>query len=496
MKPKTYPATISGQELKFIQDYLLTETGSLKAPALKATPQILKDQLILAAGQQGLKSDDLSECIFWIVNSLNAYPKMCSACCGPITKFHSFSRGYPHSRCSKKCSNTDTEVKKKKQQTSIAKYGTIFPNQSNEVKAKIRNKLIGRFADTKQSVVNLIEQQGFKVKEQGLTFSDAWTLQCECSHCFTVILPTWSRWNTNWKTICPKCSRGSSSQEKELARLIESFGFDIKRRDRTLIAPLEIDIFIPSLNLAIEFNGLYWHSDDRMRHVQKLEACKERGIKLIQIFEHDWNNRKPIVISRLKSALGLNLKIHARKTKVIEVNSRIAKEFFDKNHLGGNARGAKYFYALKYEDKMVQMISICASRFSKKAELEILRSASIDGITVVGGLSKLIKHASTNLKKSIMTYADRCWGEGISYQKAGGRFEGTSPPSYIWWKGDRIVSRYYTQKRQISKIIDNVDPSLSEQENMRKAGWRQLWNTGNTIYVFDENLSKGSKLVG
>lgn len=406
--------------------------------------------------------------------------------CSKQCRLISYNQGF-RDYCSTKCSNNSADVAAKKQKVSLQKYGTLYPNQSAQTKAKIKEKLVGRIDEIKNDVVSIIEKQGFKVLEQGITFSDRWTFQCECENIFSLIPPTWSRWNTGWKTICPKCSRGSSSQEKQIAKMIEDWGFSIDRRNRTLICPLEIDIYVHSKKLAIEFNGLYWHADDADRHRVKADACRDAGIRLIQIFEHDWATKKDIVIARLKSALGMNNRIFARDTVIEEIDYKTAKEFFDLNHLHGNARGAMKFIALKSEDKIVQAISICKQRFKNShAELEILRSASAEGITVVGGLSKLVSYCRKIYPlQSILTYADRCWGEGKSYEKAGGKFLAYNKPSYFWWKGEKVVSRFYTQKGSIQKILgESYNTDVSEETNMRTNGWRKIWNAGNTVYLF------------
>jgi hypothetical protein len=154
------------------------------------------------------------------------------------------------------------------------------------------------------------------------------------------------------------------------------------------------------------------------------------------------------------------------------------------NHLHGSANGGCNFYGLEKDGQLLQVISISKSRFSKLAPYELLRSASMQGITVVGGLSKLIKHAVRE-HGSLVTYADRCWGEGESYVLAGGTFMGVTMPGYLWWRGDITVSRYHTQKQSIGRLLgENYDPEKTEDENMRAAGWRKLWNAGNSIYLF------------
>jgi hypothetical protein len=99
----------------------------------------------------------------------------------------------------------------------------------------------------------------------------------------------------------------------------------------------EIDIFIPSKKLAIEYNGLYWHSENFIEntyHLDKTEDCLKQDIKLIHIFEDEWIYKKDIVKSRLLNLIGFSEnKIYARNCEIKEVNSREALKFLDENHI-------------------------------------------------------------------------------------------------------------------------------------------------------------------
>jgi len=94
---------------------------------------------------------------------------------------------------------------------------------------------------------------------------------------------------------CPICWNEStaSKQEIELQDYIESLGYDIIRNDRTqIINPLtgknlELDIWIPDLNKAIEYNGTYWHSLSKKKQIDKIKAyqCDQKGIDLLIVNE-------------------------------------------------------------------------------------------------------------------------------------------------------------------------------------------------------------------
>ena len=90
---------------------------------------------------------------------------------------------------------------------------------------------------------------------------------------------------------CPYCANNVSSQENEISDFIENeIGLNVIKNNRKLLTDRkEIDIYIPSKNLAIEHNGLIWHSEehckDRYYHLKKTEGCIKQGIQLIHIFE-------------------------------------------------------------------------------------------------------------------------------------------------------------------------------------------------------------------
>jgi hypothetical protein len=65
-------------------------------------------------------------------------------------------------------------------------------------------------------------------------------------------------------TFYPKITHG----QKEIGEYIQSLGFNIIFNDRKTLNPFELDILIPSKNVAIEYNGNYWHSEDRLKTIK------------------------------------------------------------------------------------------------------------------------------------------------------------------------------------------------------------------------------------
>ena len=115
---------------------------------------------------------------------------------------------------------------------------------------------------------------------------------------------------------CPRCS--GSKMEENLAQLVKTLlpvNATIIRNDRQLIKPYELDILIPSLNLAFEFNGDYWHSDKMIRernpHFKtskqfddfKKQECEKQGVKLFFVKEKQWVNNYDKTVERIKKII-------------------------------------------------------------------------------------------------------------------------------------------------------------------------------------------------
>lgn len=107
---------------------------------------------------------------------------------------------------------------------------------------------------------------------------------------------------------CPKCSMsGISKPETEISEMVRGLGYEVLNNTRTVIEPYELDIYIPKLNKAIEFNGLYWHyNEDKFRkgyHAMKSNMCREKGIQLLHVREELWLKNKENMLKIIKTFL-------------------------------------------------------------------------------------------------------------------------------------------------------------------------------------------------
>src|SRR3990170_5692205 len=159
---------------------------------------------------------------------------------------------------------------------------------------------------------------------------------------------------------CPSCFGSTSNAEKEIRAFIsDKVDITYSRRD-ILLNKKELYIFVGSKNIAIEYDGIYYHSDlfvENNYHLSKTNDCLNLGINLIHIFEDEWLNKKEIVKSRLLNIIDKTpTRVYARKTDIKEVSSKEAMEFLDKNHLQGKV-GANIRLGLYYEKELVSLMT-------------------------------------------------------------------------------------------------------------------------------------------
>ena len=294
---------------------------------------------------------------------------------------------------------------------------------------------------------------------------------------------------------CLKChphTEGFSRKEKEIVDFVKSiYAGEVIENDRMLINPFELDIYIPGKGLAIEFDGGFWHSEtagkNEKYHLAKTDMCLEKGIRLIHVFEHEWDSRQDIVKDRIKSALGIyDRRIYARKCIVCEIDAHEADDFLERNHLQGSSHSAIRL-GLYHENKLVAVMTFSRPRFNKNYDWELIRFASNLGTQVIGGSGKLLSHFRKNNLGSIISYADRRYSDGRLYRKIGFSETGTSSPNY-WWinnNGD-MFSRYQCQKHKLPALLgDKFDPALSETENMEANGYFKLYDCGNYVFAME-----------
>ena len=292
---------------------------------------------------------------------------------------------------------------------------------------------------------------------------------------------------------CPKCSNvGPSKPEQEVAEFIRNITPDIITSDRSLIAPKELDVYVPSRNFAVEFNGLYWHTTDfvsKKYHKEKTEECASKDVQLFHIFSDEWEKKPQVVKSMIRHRLGVtSRRIFARKCEVREVPNNISRDFFDATHIAGKTRYKKAF-GLYYNDELVSCVSVKRPIQKKHGDnvLEISRFASALDTVVVGGFQKIFKkvieYAREEKYEKILTYADRRFSEGGAYKKAG--FTQLAPTSTGYFYTDGKVRHFRFKFRAQKPDPSNGMIKKTEKQVAIEAGVAQIHDCGHNVYLLE-----------
>lgn len=271
-----------------------------------------------------------------------------------------------------------------------------------------------------------------------------------------------------------------SKTEDSVADYIKSLGIEhIVRRARNILDNgKEIDIYLPDYKIAIEVNGTYWHSEiekDKKYHLNKSKDCENKGIRLIHIWQYEWDNeiQKEKIKMLLKIALGkVERKIYARNCVIKEISNKEAKALNEKVHLQGH-RNAQITYGLFCDNELVQLMSFSKTKYNRNlkndSSWEIIRGCPGSNNLVVGGVSKLFNHfVKENNPTQIFSYCDFNKFNGRSYEQLGMKFIGYTGPDV----------KYVLNNGQVV----NRNP-FKYQYNKKNMKWR-LYGAGSKKYVW------------
>lgn len=344
--------------------------------------------------------------------------------------------------CNEKMKSISNTHLKNKHKISVEEYKLKFPN----------SKIVS------ESTSNILSEL---IKETNINFQPTWT----------------------------------SKGETEIKEFIEGLGFEIyKGKNRKLLEGKEIDLIIPSLKIAIEYNGLYYHTENMGKnsvyHLNKTLACNQLGYKLIHIFEDEWVVNKELIKSKLKHILGVSdgYKIGARKTVIKKISKEDKSYFLDECHIQGNDK-SDIFYGAYYGDILVGVMTFNSHRNMTKSvegEYELSRYATRQGYTISGLASKILKQFINDYSpKSIISFADRRWtldGNNNMYTNLGFDLVSIVKPTYFYYNSKVNKYKRYHKfsfgKNNLKKKYNEIDFTKSESEITSELGYSKIWDCG------------------
>ena len=290
------------------------------------------------------------------------------------------------------------------------------------------------------------------------------------------------------KEGCRKCDEaGTSKREKEFIEFImDVYDGRIITNDRKVLNGKELDIYLPEINVAIEFNGIYWHQEKfsgKKKHSEKYWACHDQGIRLLTVWEDDWNNKKEIVKKHVQHVMGINnqRRIYARNTNVSIVDRWEASAFHESNHIQGSVSASEH-WGLK--DKGSGVLVAIAS-FKKAKNGYILERYSTSE-HVIGGHSKIVKAFMKEHPNSMLTtFADLSFSDGGLYEKTGWIQDKILPPDYYYiFRNERKHKFGFRKKRFKNDPSLFYDESLTESQLAHINGIQRVYDCGKIRFTF------------
>ena len=288
---------------------------------------------------------------------------------------------------------------------------------------------------------------------------------------------------------CPKCSVIVSDNEKEIVEYCKMLTNDVIENERTILNGKELDIYMQEYNIAIEYNGLKWHSEqfgkDKNYHLDKTEKCQKNGIRLIHIFEDEWLEHKEVVKSKIKHILKKDndlQKVYARKCVVKEIDKDTSREFLEKNHIQGFSPSTIYIGCF-FNNELIGVMTFKKER-KEENKWELNRFATDITKQCVGVGGKLFQYFVKNYNPEyIKSFADRRWTldkDNNLYTKLGFELEKILKPDYHYVYGNKRIHKFNFRKKNIIKLFKDKKFTLdmTEKEMMSNLSIFRIWDCG------------------
>lgn len=303
---------------------------------------------------------------------------------------------------------------------------------------------------------------------------------------------------------CPECSHHRSKGEAALLSFVSIFTRAVPR-DRSVVAPKELDIYLPDAGLAVEYCGEYWHgvsSEDeeragKNRHFDKYHACRAKGVRLLTVYESEWLARKHVLKRLVRNAVGKGRgSIMARKCGLARVGHVEAAAFFDAYHIqGGGGFGEHYGLFLRGKLVACMRFTLGSNDRGVHADRVWTLSRYATRVAVPGGASRLFKAFVEDRRPQLVkSFSDNRYFDGGMYERLGFVLEEEAAPDYqVYHPKTGLLPKTAWQRRNIPARIrdtgsaETFDPARdprSEREMTFLLGAQRLFDCGKKRWVW------------
>lgn len=371
-------------------------------------------------------------------------------------------------------------------------------HHTDETKKLLKSMLEKANAEKTEEMLDTIRQRCNEDNLDYISYKDRRVymrcMTCKSEFDFDRQIFTDSKWSGKLCFYCYPRHYRSSQGEQELFEFVKSLAPQAISNFRQHYQSYEIDVYVPELQLGFEYNGLFWHSESCLlysgkthdRDNKKRLYFQEHGIRLVQIFEDEWINKRPLVESRIRNLLGANeYKLGARECIVTEIDSRTLNKFLNAHHIMGSGR-SNIALGLYHNDALVSVMSFVRSNPSRKFRgtsdsYEMDRFCTLLNTTVRGAAQKLFQYFVRKYQpETVLSYSDNRWNTGNVYAGLGFVKLDQGTPNYWYFRANdlRRIHRYTLRKNS------QDDQTLTEYENRQNQGYLRIWDCGSSKWVW------------
>lgn len=426
-----------------------------------------------------LETENIFQRIWHVLNGICEVPR-CETC-GEKVAFRQFKSGY-RQYCSIQCATQSEERNRKigehpsrkiaiekARQTIIERYGEDYYKTGGTIQEKMKKAKLEKygchFANKEKAKKTCLKKYGkeyYFQTDEGKEKSRKTKIERDSLY-----------QSGNFGNI--------SIAEKEIVEFFSSMDFDFRKTRNLLGDGREIDGYCETKKFAFEYCGLYWHSElcqkDKNYHLNKLQECRAQGVQLVTIFEDEWTYGRKYVEQFLRARLGVfERRIFARKCSVVV--DRKPFDFFRNNHIQGAPNRINFDVSLLYEGRIVSSMSF-GIHHRNNVDMTLNRYASLSGIQVVGGASRLFSAARKFLKNKIVTWSDNRWTEGNLYKNLGFVLAQEYSPDYSYVDGRKRVSKQSQMKSHTGCPIGMTEHQWALQNKLYR-----IYDCGKKKWIF------------
>lgn len=380
----------------------------------------------------------------------------------------------------------NSDIREKSRTTLRENYGVDNPMHSEEIKDKLARSMEKTYGVSHHSQINYSEMTKYILgsEERFIEFIAGKSFNRAASE--LGVNPSTIGDYCNLYNI--KADTSTSSYENEISEFLTLHGIDFVSNDRNVISPKELDFYIHDSKLAIEFNGIYWHSTAKIKdtkyHFNKWKSCHEKGVRLLMINEDEWLNGSERIKKKILNLCGRSERsVGARSLTVQEIPSKEANVFLERHHIQGKAYGIRTAYGAYNGDELVGVMAFNNQRGT--GALELIRFCT-DGKIYAGMFSKIFKKFVTDYPdiSEIVSFADLRYSDGNLYGVTGFVKERIIPPDYRYVINGKTRHKSSFTRARIEKKYGIVLGETTEKQAMEDLGHHRIYDCGKIRFVW------------